>query len=135
MAYGPIVLVGGLASWPWRYRKFAQILREISGSEVYVAPITPLDWLLGRFRGYGQLVFEVASAVDRALLKSDSDRTVLIGHSVGGIACRVYIGGDPPYGGRRYSGHRRVSHLITLGTPPAVAQRRSLARSEKHKPE
>jgi hypothetical protein len=126
MAIGPIVVVGGLAEWPWRYREFARILREISGSEVHVAPITPLDWLLGRIRGYGQLVFEVASAVDRALLESDSDKVVLVGHSAGGIACRVYIGGDPPYGGRRYSGHRRVSHLTTLGTPHVVADNKSL---------
>jgi pimeloyl-ACP methyl ester carboxylesterase len=127
MAYSPIVLVGGLASWPRRYRGFAQILREISGSEVHVAPITPLDWLLGRLRGYGQLVFEVASAVDRALLESDSGKAVLIGHSAGGIACRLYVGGDPPYGGRRYSGHRRVSHLITLGSPHVVTDKKSLA--------
>ena len=65
MAGYPIVLVGGLASWPGRYRSLAQNLREISGSEVYTTPITPLDWLLGRLRGYGQLVFEVASVVDR----------------------------------------------------------------------
>ncbi|HEV3476890.1 MAG TPA: hypothetical protein VG127_05345 [Rubrobacteraceae bacterium] len=127
MTYGPIVLVGGLASWPRRYRGLAQILREISGSEVHVAPITPLDWLLGRIRGYGQLVFEVASVVDRALLESDSEKAVLVGHSVGGIACRVYVGGDPPYGGRRYSGHRRVSHLITLGSPHLAAYKSSVA--------
>jgi pimeloyl-ACP methyl ester carboxylesterase len=127
MAHGPIVLVGGLASWPSRYRRLAQILREISGSEVHVAPITPFDWFLGRLRGYGQLVFEVASAVDKALLESDSGKAVLVGHSAGGIACRVYVGGDPPYGGRRYSGHRRVSHLITLGSPHVVADKRSLA--------
>ena len=127
MTYGPIVLVGGLASWPRRYRGLAQILREISDSEVHVAPITPLDWLLGRIRGYGQLVFEVASVVDRALLESDSEKAVLVGHSVGGIACRVYVGGDPPYGGRRYSGHRRVSHLITLGSPHLAAYKSSLA--------
>ena len=127
MAYGPIVLVGGLASWPWRYRKLAQDLREISGSEVHLAPITPLDWLVGRFRGYGQVVFEVASAVDRALLESYPEKAVLVGHSVGGIACRVYLGGDPPFGGRRYTGYRRVSHLITLGSPHVVAERGSLA--------
>ena len=127
MAYGPIVLVGGLASWPWMYRGLARILREISGSEVHAAPITPLDWLLGRPRGYGQLVFEVASAVDRALLDSRSDKAVLVGHSVGGIACRIYVGGDPPYGGRRYTGYRRVSHLITLGSPHVVADKRGLA--------
>jgi pimeloyl-ACP methyl ester carboxylesterase len=127
MTGGPIVLVGGLAAWPWRYREFALVLREISGSEVHVAPITPLDWLMGRIRGYGQLVFEVASAVDRALLEVDADRAVLVGHSAGGITCRVYVGGDPPYGGRRYSGHRRVSHLITLGSPHVVADRKSLA--------
>jgi pimeloyl-ACP methyl ester carboxylesterase len=127
MAHGPIVLVGGLMSLPWRYRGLAHILREISGSQVYVASLTPLDWLLGRIRGYGQLVFEIASTVDRALLESDSDKAILVGHSAGGVACRVYIGGDPPYGGRRYSGHRRVSHLITLGSPHVVADIKSLA--------
>ena len=127
MAHGPIVLVGGLMSLPWRYRGLAHTLREVSGVQVYVASITPLDWLLGRIRGYGQLVFEIASTVDRALLESDSDKVILVGHSAGGVACRVYVGGDPPYGGRRYSGHRRVSHLITLGSPHVVANRESLA--------
>ena len=127
MVHGPIVLVGGLMSLPGRYRGLARILREISGSEVYVASITPLDWLLGRIRGYGQLVFEVASTVDRALLESESDKAILLGHSAGGVVCRAYVGGDPPYGGRRYSGHRRVSHLITLGSPHVVADKRSLA--------
>jgi len=117
MASGPIVIVGGATWWPQSYRGFAEVLRGVSGSEVYVAQITPLDWALGYFRGFGQLVFEVASTVDRVLLHSESKQAVLVGHSAGGLACRVYIGGDPPYGGRRYSGHRRVSQLITLGTP------------------
>lgn len=114
-------------SWPVNYRGLANILKEISDSEVHVVPITPLDWALGRVRGYGQLVFEVASTVDKALLESDSDKVVLVGHSAGGILARVYIGGDPPYGGRRYAGHRRVSHLITLGTPHNVPNHRRLA--------
>ncbi len=126
MAGDPIVVVGGLASWPGRYRGLAEFLREFSGSEVYTAPLTPLDWLLGRMRGYGQLVFEVASVVDKALLQSDSDKAVLVGHSIGGIACRLYLGGNPPFGGRRYSGHRRVSRLITLGTPHVATKRQSL---------
>jgi pimeloyl-ACP methyl ester carboxylesterase len=117
---GPIVVVGGYMSWPMSYRGLAKILAEASGSGVSVTPITPLDWLLGRIRGYGQLVFEVASTVDKALLESDSDKVVLVGHSAGGILARVYVGGDPPYGGRRYSGYRRVSHLITLGTPHSI---------------
>lgn len=117
----PIVIVGGVTSWPGSYRDLAGTLREISGAEVHVARITPLDWLRGRFLGFGQLVFEVASAVDRALLESESKKAILIGHSAGGVACRVYLGGDPPYGGRRYSGHRRVSHLITLGSPHNVS--------------
>jgi pimeloyl-ACP methyl ester carboxylesterase len=113
-------------SWPIQYRGLARVLAEVSDSEVSVVPISPLDWVLGRIRGYGQLVFEVASTVDKALLESATNRAVLVGHSAGGILARVYVGGDPPYGGRRYSGHRRVSHLITLGTPHNAPSRGSL---------
>jgi len=126
-ASGPIVFVGGHMSWPVGYRGVARILADISGSEVCVVPITPFDWALGRLRGYGQLVFEVASTVDRTLLESDSNKVVLVGYSAGGILARAYVGGDPPYGGRRYSGHRRVSHLITLGTPHNVPNEGVLA--------
>jgi pimeloyl-ACP methyl ester carboxylesterase len=125
---GPIVIVGGHMTLPVNYRGLAQVLRGLSGSDVHVIPISPLDWAVGRARGYGQLVFEVASTVDRALLESDSDRAVIVGHSAGGILARVYIGGNPPYGGRRYSGHRRVSHLVTLGTPHVAPESGPLAR-------
>ena len=127
MSSAPIVIVGGATWWPGSYREFASMLREITGSEVHVAPVTPLDWALGYIRGFGQLVFELASTVDRALLESESKRAVLVGHSAGGLACRVYIGGEPPYGGRRYSGHRRVERLITLGTPHTIADKERLA--------
>ena len=127
MAGVPIVIVGGATWWPSSYRDFAKTLQEISGCEVHVVPITPLDWALGYLRGFGQLVFEVASTVDRALLESEAKKAVLVGHSAGGLACRVYVGGDPPYGGRRYSGHRRVERLITLGTPHNVRNDRRLA--------
>ncbi len=126
-AHGPIIIVGGRTAWPISYRRLARILADLSGVQVHVVPITPLDWTLGHVRGYGQVAFEVASTVDRALLESDSDKAVLVGHSAGGILARVYMGGDPPYGGRRYSGHRRVSHLITLGTPHNVSKRGRLA--------
>ena len=142
-ARGPIVIVGGHMSWPVNYRRLARILAALSGSTVHVASITPLDWILGRIRGYGQLVFEVATTVDKALLESDSDKAVLVGHSVGGILARAYLGGDSPYGGRRYAGYRRVSHLITLGTPhnvPNEGRLTSIAEVDKlfpgilHKP-
>ncbi len=119
----PIVIVGGFMSWPKRYRELAETLRDVSGSEVYIVPNTPLDWLIGFIRGHGQLVFEIATAVDKALLESDSKKAVIVAHSAGGVASRAYIGGDSPYGGRRYSGHRRVSCLITLGSPHFVKDR------------
>ena len=121
------MIVGGHMAWPASYRGLAKVLGELSGRDVHVVPLTPLDWVLGWYRGYGQLVFEVATTVDRALLASEADKVVLVGYSAGGILSRVYIGGDPPYGGRRYSGHRRVSHLITLGTPHNVPETKALA--------
>ena len=127
MMNGPIIVVGGVTSRPRNYQEFAGILRGLSGAEVHVVPLTLLDWISGYFRGFGQLVFEIATTVDRALLESESDKAVLVGHSAGGIASRVYAGGDPPYGGRRYSGHRRVSHLISLGSPHEVSGNRRLA--------
>lgn len=127
MSGEPVVIVGGATWWPRSYRSFAEVLGEVSGAEVHVAGVTPLDWVAGYYRGFGQLVFEVASAVDRALLGSPAKRVVLVGHSAGGLACRVFIGGEPPYGGRRYSGHRRVSQLITLGTPHGTPPKGRLA--------
>lgn len=117
----PIIIVGSFFSWPSRYRELAGILTELSGLPTHIVPLTLVDWAravsLGR---NGQLVFEVATTVDKALLTSDSKKAIIVAHSAGGVASRVYLGGDPPFGGRRYSGHRRVSHLITLGSPHLV---------------
>ncbi|AHY46131.1 Hypothetical Protein RradSPS_0848 [Rubrobacter radiotolerans] len=120
----PVVIVGGFLSWPKRYRPMAEAIRELSGLEVHITPLTPADWLgVLAFGKPGQLVFEIATAVDKALLGSESKTAILVGHSAGGVASRVYLGGDPPFGGRRYSGHRRVSDLITLGSPHLTRDR------------
>jgi pimeloyl-ACP methyl ester carboxylesterase len=125
-SFDPVVVVGGLSFWPRAYAGFAALLEDLSGSPVRIAPVTPLDWILGAVRGYGQLVFAVAETVDRLLLETGQKRAVLVGHSAGGLLCRAYIGGDPPFGGRRYSGHRRVSYSISLGTPHLSARDHAL---------
>lgn len=127
MPQPPIVIVGGHMSWPKDYRRLASVLRNVSGSAVHIARLTPLDWALGHLRGYGQMVFEIATTVDRALLESESERAVIVGHSAGGLLSRIYLGGEEPYGGRRFSGYRRVSNLITLGTPHEVSAKGRLS--------
>lgn len=117
----PVVIVGGFLSWPSRYRAMADAIHRLSGLQVHIVPLTPADWLgVLAFGKPGQLVFEISTVIDKALLDSESSKVILVGHSAGGVASRVCIGGTPPFGGRRYSGHRRVSHLITLGSPHLV---------------
>ena len=47
MPVEPVVIVGGATQWSRSYRGLAEILGEVSGAEVHVADITPLDWLAG----------------------------------------------------------------------------------------
>lgn len=127
MAPGPIVIVGGHFSKSRDYRGLARVLGEITGSETHVVEITPSDWLLGRLRGYHRLLSRIQSTVERALSGGPSEKAVLVAHSAGGVAARVYLGGEEAYRGRRYSGHRRVSHLVTLASPHRVVDRAALS--------
>lgn len=127
MAPGPIVIVGGHLSQSRDYRGLARALGEVTGSETYVVRITPADWLVGRLRGYHRLLSRIASTVEYALSGEPRKKAVLVAHSAGGIASRVYLGGEEAYRGRRYSGYSRVSHLITLASPHRVVDRAVLS--------
>lgn len=112
----PIVIVGGHMARPEDYQVLAANLRRLSGSEVRVVDLKFRDWLVGRFRDYEPVVGKIAAAVGAVLAETGAERVTLVGHSAGGLLCRVYLGGP-------HAGHRRVSHLVTLASPHRVRAR------------
>lgn len=64
-----------------------------------------LEPLFGNIDGYAE---QIARRVEGLCRETGADRVTLVGHSMGGLACRAYL--------RRY-GEVRVARLLTLGTP------------------
>ena len=70
-----------------------------------------LGGVFGRFnaRPVEQLARIVAERVEQLVRDHGCERIDLVGHSEGGLIGRYYV--------QRLNGARRVSHLVTLGTP------------------
>jgi len=103
----PILLLHGFLSTPLVLTMLTARLRR-SG---YCAHRVDLGGLFGRYnsRPVEEIARLVADRVAGLVADHGGRRLALVGHSEGGIIGRYYV--------ERLSGSRRVSHLITLGTP------------------
>jgi len=119
-----IVFVGGFGSYWREYLPFVRVLEGVSGQEVFVAPISLVHWAVAFVRGLSITVKQLAHTVDEALLTTRMDKVVLIGHSVGGVIARLYLGQGSSQKGGIYVASEKVCGLITLGTPHKIATAR-----------
>jgi pimeloyl-ACP methyl ester carboxylesterase len=112
----PIVILGGMLSWPGLYAGMSRSLAACAAAPVSVVPAHPLDWLLAvSARGWSRILEKLDREVRRAA-EVHSARVVLVGHSAGGVVARLYLSPEP-FRGRRFAGLERVAHLVTLGSP------------------
>ena len=114
-----IVIVGGFWSGCEEYQDLAGILREVSGFEVFISSISSVEWMVAFVRGFASIVDKVGHTVDQALAQTGAEKVVLVGYSVGGVAARLYLG-DRTSIASRNNNSKKVSDLITLGTPHQV---------------
>jgi len=70
-----------------------------------------LGGLLNTFNTHGipSLAALVRDEVERLCREAGVRRLAIVGHSEGGLVARYYV--------KKLGGHRRVTHLVTLGTP------------------
>jgi len=115
-----MVFVGGFGSSWKEYQGLARILREVSEFEVFISSISPVDWMVAFPRGFASIVDKVARTVDQAVSQTGADRVVIVGHSIGGIVARLYLGDGSSIASTN-NNPKKVSELITLGTPHQVA--------------
>lgn len=97
----PVLLIHGYLCnrgfWWWMRGKL-----EEAGHTVATVTLEPV---FGDIDAYAEGVRE---RIDQLIAETGAARVVVVGHSMGGLACRAYL--------RRF-GAERVARLITLGTP------------------
>ncbi len=113
----PLVIIGGYVTGPGDFAKLTELLAAPPYDyQAFVAPIGRLRWLITRDWDFRPVLAIVRATVERALATTRAEQVDLIGHSVGGIVARMYLG-EQPYKGEVYGGRRHVRHLVMLGTP------------------
>jgi len=113
----PIVLVGGILTFPTIYGDMRASLERITGQPVWVVQIFGHEWIPTLLpAAWARLLDRVDRAVHQAVRASPTGKATLVGHSAGGLLSRMYLG-PKPFRGRAYRGLDYVDHLITLGSP------------------
>ena len=100
LVHGFLVTPGVLSTLAGRLRRWGYCTHGVN-----------LGGVFGRFnaRPVEQLARIVAERVEQLVRDHGCERIDLVGHSEGGLIGRYYV--------QRLNGARRVSHLVTLGTP------------------
>lgn len=112
-----IVVIGGYNSlWP-SYLKLARDLEDLTGLPAIGVPLMPWHWWQAGRQDRGTVILdEIRGTVNWARRKFGAERFILVGHSAGGVAARLYLY-DGPLWGQAYGGVEHVDAVITLGSP------------------
>jgi hypothetical protein len=128
-----VLLLGGLFTSPLMYRAMRRRLLERGAAAVVVANVWLPDWLIAMRRGMGAILTRASRALLTALAASAGSPEsrgaplLVVGHSAGGLTARLLMSPEP-FMGRKLGGARHIGAVVTLGTPHAVAERRSIGR-------
>jgi len=94
---------------------------QSQGFTVHIAPVSRSMWYPTLFgRPFSPVLEAIDAAVEEASASSASG-VALVAHSAAGWLCRLWLG-SATYNGSRYDGAKRVSLLLTLGTPHVSAE-------------
>jgi pimeloyl-ACP methyl ester carboxylesterase len=112
-----IVIIGGYNSaWPL-YLGAARRLEAVTGRPAVAVPIMPWHWWgADRSEDATPLLQKLAGTLDWSRRRHGVERSVLVGHSAGGLLARLYLA-DGAVWGHHYNGVGQVARVFTLGSP------------------
>lgn len=99
----PIVLVHGFCSNRACWYFFARFLQKLGVGPIYAVTLEPV---LGPIEANAQ---HLAQAVEQICEASGKPRAILVGHNLGGLACRVLLHSS--------FGQKRIARVVTMGSP------------------
>jgi hypothetical protein len=121
----PIVIMGGILSFPAVYWRTRDALARFTGLPVWIVEVHGRDWMGSAVSlGWTHLLRKLDRTVHQAVNESMTGKVTLVAHSAGGLVARLYLSPEP-FRGYAYHGLDYVDHLITLSSPHYY-QRRSV---------
>jgi len=121
----PIVIVGGILSFPTIYSRMRRTLARLTDRPVGIVEVHGYHWLRSlRPAGWVSILKRLDQAVRQAVSQSAGGKIMLVAHSAGGLVARLYLSPEP-FLGQTYGGLEYVDGLITLSSPHHY-QRRSI---------